>query len=288
MRIVCPACNAQYEIADDLLPEEGREVQCSACGTVWFQERRGTNPRVKPALAPSLSAAATMPPETAVSSAQVPLTDPPQAGDAEAGAADLPAHTQDGEPADTAISPNPDPEHESAATLHNVKPPSPETLDILRKEAEFEARQRAREANRLESQPDLGLLGAAPWPSNPRDDAIAAESAPSDPAQARDAPKGAAFPDIEDISASLDPISSARGRSGASGDKILVPPTSAERNASFIRGLIMPLAVALVLVALYLIAPVIGSAVPALTPVTSGYVNAVDGLRITLAGLLGR
>ncbi|MCK0167620.1 zinc-ribbon domain-containing protein [Jannaschia sp. S6380] len=43
MRITCPNCNAQYEIGEDMIPVEGRDVQCSNCATTWFQEGR---PRV--------------------------------------------------------------------------------------------------------------------------------------------------------------------------------------------------------------------------------------------------
>lgn len=38
MRITCPNCGAQYEIDEALIPAAGREVQCSACATAWFQE----------------------------------------------------------------------------------------------------------------------------------------------------------------------------------------------------------------------------------------------------------
>lgn len=37
MRITCPNCKAQYEVADSVIPPGGRDVQCSACGTTWFQ-----------------------------------------------------------------------------------------------------------------------------------------------------------------------------------------------------------------------------------------------------------
>jgi predicted Zn finger-like uncharacterized protein len=40
MRITCPNCNAQYEVGEDMIPSEGRDVQCSNCGTTWFQEGR--------------------------------------------------------------------------------------------------------------------------------------------------------------------------------------------------------------------------------------------------------
>ena len=39
MRITCPNCGAQYEVDDTLIPEAGRDVQCSNCGKGWFQAR---------------------------------------------------------------------------------------------------------------------------------------------------------------------------------------------------------------------------------------------------------
>lgn len=38
MRIICPDCDAQYEVPDEVIPEEGRDVQCSNCGTTWMFE----------------------------------------------------------------------------------------------------------------------------------------------------------------------------------------------------------------------------------------------------------
>ena len=37
MRLVCPNCDAKYEVPDDAIPDGGRDVQCSACGHGWFQ-----------------------------------------------------------------------------------------------------------------------------------------------------------------------------------------------------------------------------------------------------------
>lgn len=39
MRLVCPNCEAKYEVPDDAIPEGGRDVQCSSCGHAWFQGR---------------------------------------------------------------------------------------------------------------------------------------------------------------------------------------------------------------------------------------------------------
>lgn len=37
MRLICPNCDAQYEVDDSVIPEGGRDVQCSSCGHSWFQ-----------------------------------------------------------------------------------------------------------------------------------------------------------------------------------------------------------------------------------------------------------
>lgn len=37
MRLNCPSCGAQYEVPVDVIPAEGRDVQCSSCGITWFQ-----------------------------------------------------------------------------------------------------------------------------------------------------------------------------------------------------------------------------------------------------------
>lgn len=37
MRLICPNCDAQYEVDDQVIPDGGRDVQCSNCGHTWFQ-----------------------------------------------------------------------------------------------------------------------------------------------------------------------------------------------------------------------------------------------------------
>ena len=36
MRLLCPKCDAEYELADGIIPNTGRDVQCSSCDTIWF------------------------------------------------------------------------------------------------------------------------------------------------------------------------------------------------------------------------------------------------------------
>ncbi len=37
MRLVCPNCDAEYEVDDAAIPRTGRDVQCSNCGHAWFE-----------------------------------------------------------------------------------------------------------------------------------------------------------------------------------------------------------------------------------------------------------
>lgn len=41
MRLICPNCDAQYEIDGSVIPDTGRDVQCASCGNTWFQEPEG-------------------------------------------------------------------------------------------------------------------------------------------------------------------------------------------------------------------------------------------------------
>ena len=44
MRLICPNCDAEYEVDDDVIPPGGRDVQCSNCGHTWFQPAAGEGP----------------------------------------------------------------------------------------------------------------------------------------------------------------------------------------------------------------------------------------------------
>ena len=44
MRLICPNCDAQYEVPVDVVPTEGRDVQCSNCGQTWFQNHPDHEP----------------------------------------------------------------------------------------------------------------------------------------------------------------------------------------------------------------------------------------------------
>ncbi|MDC0739065.1 zinc-ribbon domain-containing protein [Cognatishimia sp. SS12] len=44
MRLTCPNCDAQYEVPEDVIPADGRDVQCSNCSNTWFQAHASAEP----------------------------------------------------------------------------------------------------------------------------------------------------------------------------------------------------------------------------------------------------
>jgi predicted Zn finger-like uncharacterized protein len=178
MRLICPNCGAQYEVADDVIPVSGRDVQCSNCGHTWFEEpgasvllevsdpvapipdRRSVTPRTppKPIARPAAIPARDLPipglapmyEDPALSfgdpvpkvAAELPVTAPVVPEDEPATFADLPL--TEPEPAPPPRSPR--------RTL------SPQIADILREEAaREEAVRRAEAQSGLETQGELGL-----------------------------------------------------------------------------------------------------------------------------------
>lgn len=295
MRLICPNCGAQYEVDDAAIPQTGRDVQCSNCGHGWFQ------------LPPDVEAEA----EAEAQLFEPPAQDQP-ALDRPVG--DSPA------PRQPETAPPPEPDEEDDADLDGDEPPAdtparrPRTLDdsvlaVLKEEAEREAQARRAEAMRsIETQPDLGLDSAAaavagavaasaaaerealarrkPVEVIPSAEEIAAEAARAAAEDQPDspAPRGAGrrglLPDIEEINSTLRPGT-------APADSALAYATEQpEPRGGFRRGFMLALLVAILLAALYLMAPRLSAAVPALAPALHAYVSAVDAARLSLDGLL--
>ncbi len=121
MRLTCPNCNAQYEVPDEVIPESGRDVQCSNCEKTWFQPKH---------------------PDTASEGPEPSADTAPQPDAVKSGEDEHRA-----EPDKTAAA-------TSTARRSSV---DPAVADILQQEAAREAELRAKEGTSLESQPDLGL-----------------------------------------------------------------------------------------------------------------------------------
>jgi len=127
MRLTCPNCNAQYEVPDEVIPETGRDVQCSNCEKTWFQPKHPETAQPEPAIDVAESEAAQPTDAVDVTETEHPETTQAETKDARRSRVD------------------------------------PTVASILQQEAKREAELRAKEGTGLESQPDLGLA----QPSDP-------------------------------------------------------------------------------------------------------------------------
>ncbi|MBV2360218.1 zinc-ribbon domain-containing protein [Thalassococcus sp. CAU 1522] len=290
MRLICPNCGAQYEVPSEVIPEGGRDVQCSNCGHTWFQR----HPDDDPALAEELGEGV---PDTSWE------PEPDDGPDPASIAAPRP------DPRSEARPPAQDPQ--DAATPAPTAPVQkrgldPEVAEVLREEAELEKRRRAAEAAALESQPDLGLAApdedeAARRAREARERMArmrgeAGQAAPqqgqtSEPGAGRRAAEAAAaaaagsrrdlLPDVEEINQTLRASSEPRLIDTDEGRET-VGDVDQPRRSGFARGFALVLVLAVIGLAVYVSAPQIKASVPQAAPYVDGYVAAVDAARVWL------
>ncbi|MCB1358200.1 MAG: zinc-ribbon domain-containing protein [Maritimibacter sp.] len=346
MRLVCPNCGAQYEVDDRVIPDSGRDVQCSSCGHAWYQMPAGVE-----------AAEAPLPDEIADEIADEtedgfgaedesddfepeagpdpepepePETEPePEPDTEEAPVVPAEAATEDATPSTPAAPEAPaadenadengddddeDEEDEDAGPPPSVEGVTPPKRDldqnlraILQEEVAREMAARASDTGQTvietpltpggtdtpaEDTSDLELIRDPSQPSD--DDTLPDSGADVGPAPTPDrvdvfaaAPDVAAapdrasrkdlFPDIEEINSTLD----SHGLEDEDEDE-----TDADERSGFSRAFLTVIAIAALLLALYLAAPKLAASVPALEPALSAYVGAINGLRGMFSGLI--
>ncbi len=276
MRLTCPNCDAQYEVPDEVIPTEGRDVQCSNCGHTWFQPPAGA-----PMPDPSETEDETLPPGydddgEEYDDAEAYENEPRQT-EPDHSQSDTPDDDYDDDDDDEAAPAEPAPGGQTGRGI------DPDISEILRQEAARETQLRAREAEALESQPDLGL-DAYPG-DEPKRRAREAQDRmarirgeePETEAEAAGSRRGL-LPDIEEINSTL---------RGADAVTAAPAPVSAKRvrkrrSGGFTRGLVVMLLFGAVLFLLYANAPQIARSVPQADPMLSAYVALVDQARLWL------
>ena len=257
MRLICPNCDAQYEVDEGAIPQGGRDVQCSNCGHAWFQTPADAMAEADADLdVPAAPVVSTPPP---------PKPAAPKPGPADPAPAPVAA-----EPVASAeVSPAPAP-----ATGPVRRTLDENLLNVLREEAAREAAERRAEAGRgIETQPELGLPEAGRRPTEP---AAVEAPVPDHPVIERPNARRDLLPDIEEINSTLRPGSETRETDRTP------PPAAVPRRASFRRGFLSVLLIAVVLVVLYTTAPQISARFPALAGAMTAYVEGVDALRVWL------
>lgn len=365
MRLVCPSCEAKYEVPEDAIPDTGRDVQCANCGHAWFQMRSrfapgtgdevaATAPVVAPVGDPAAPTEAAVAVQDAVTETAVADSEPaPEAAPVTIDAAPAPdpivelaADTltevlpempeppvsvpdvadletleldavnsgvaADAETAEAALEMmvgesveawiDADPQSVAASTpAPEVDPDASDdpqstaplavgaaayavdesVLAILREEAEREVQARRTDARPLESQTDLGLDAATPGRQKPA--LIPADAALHDgdadaglkPSARRDL-----LPDVEEINSTLRPSEIEVSADGWQS----VTPQGESRG--FRSGFLLVMTAAIIGAVVYIAAPRLVTMVPSLADPLAGYVSAVDGLRLSLDGMM--
>ncbi|MGC8201582.1 zinc-ribbon domain-containing protein [Aliiroseovarius sp. PTFE2010] len=282
MRLICPNCGAQYEVDVQVIPDGGRDVQCSNCGHTWFQRPADQDP----GLAEELES----PPHEGVAPADEQFSaeeiapdrhadyDPAEAAEFfdDAGDATVPTGEDQDEifgEEDVAA----DPQSEPAEPKLQRRELDQGVLDILKEEAARETA--ARQSETLESQPDLGLDESQSSGSESRglrermarlrgvEEAGGAAGAAAASGRRRDL-----LPDIEEINSTL-------RADEPTGDYEEAPVATGQRRGGFGLGFWPVVVVIALLIGLYLLAALIAAKVPALEGGLTAYVDTVNGLR---------
>ena len=296
MRLVCPNCDAQYEVDDAAIPEAGRDVQCSNCGHAWFQRH------------PEVVADEEFEDEIFLSDDEVPPPAPVVAA-----------------PPTPAVVPEPEPEPEEPAPVAAAEPmvevvqdeddgpePPPAAMQdaparkpaldeslmaVLREEAEREAAVRRVEEpqQRIETQTDLGLTSAPPTPPVPASVLAARErfadlsvdrvEADEDEGEivTRPTSRRELLPDIEEINSTLRASSEPRGE----GEHLPLPPVMVvDGRRGFRSGFTLMLLIAAGLWLAYVMAPRIATQIPASAAAMDAYVSAVNKARVSVDAAL--
>ncbi|WP_110570884.1 zinc-ribbon domain-containing protein [Yoonia vestfoldensis] len=255
MRLICPNCGAQYDVADDAIPAGGRDVQCSSCNHTWFQTEKKFAP------APDLSV-----PE--------------------------PAPRQEPQPARKPVDPSiSDILREEAAREQQLRAPStsspPKTQEDTTPKPAIDAEEtRKRIAQMTEAE---GGVRIAPAPKPTETGTVAASRVepapprvviPELPEEADTNPRD--MPGMNEINTSL------RARSQTT-EPQLTPEEEQEvvKRRGFRRGFVFVLLVFAILFAPYVFADQITQTFPPIQDTMASYVANVDQLRLRLDQVIG-
>ncbi len=246
-----------------MIPAAGRDVQCSNCSSTWFQPGVRAEPDAPAPVAegaePAHEAQAASPRLTEVD------VEAPDGPDGDTDADDVPP-----------------------------RPPrrqiDPGVADILREEAEREARLRRAEAvaDPVEVQDEMSLDDPTDTPRNRRiaeleaaEDAFDTESIEAAVASAAAASRRELLPDIEEINSTLRATGD-RSEGEEDATDVDTIGAGARRRAQSRRGFLMVILAAIVALLLYLYAGEIAAAVPALAGSLESYVDLVNSGRFWL------
>ena len=270
MRLICPNCDAQYEVPDDVMPPEGRDVQCSNCGNTWYQGH--------PDEVTAAEAVADMEPQEDEEFVNFDTPEPEPVVEEE---------EDDGDAPDT-FEESPAPKPSEDRPMPTRRELDPAVADVLRAEAELEEQARRNEMGSMESQPELGLSeGSDDADKRAREarermarmrgeaPAVASETTQDASTSADLGSRRSLLPDIEEINSTL------RSNSDRSptNDPGQTAQIEVQEQRSSRRGFVFAVALVSVLALAYSFAPQIANAVPQLESAMTTYVIMIDTWR---------
>ncbi len=280
MRLICPNCETEYEVHDNMIPAAGRDVQCSNCMRTWFQSGpTKAEPETAEDLKIDGGASAPTPARKKEVVDRIPSPPPPPAADDYEDEAD-----------ETSIPP-------AAIAQQRRKPKlDAEALSVIEEEVSRERQARKADAENIETQIDLGINDVEDRVSAARErmaqnrtsDVVVEEVEEVDLPQedvipVEPAAKRELLPDIEEINSTL---ADAPEHDDLDEHMEMMPqrhPKTMNRRG-FRLGFGLMLMVAAALVGLYVYAPTIAQKIPAMAGFIKGYVGTLDGLRVWLDG----
>lgn len=295
MRLVCPNCDAKYEVPDDAIPEDGRDVQCSSCGHAWFQLRPEAEVAAEEEAALFGDDLAAEEPTPALASTPEPAAaEPAAATPSPTVSSDVDDGTEAALAALIAAS-----KEETPAPTAPKKELDEDVKALLREEAEREAEARRLDAQRdsvrradaegqMQVQADLGIdatTGAALSPTQRRlamlrgEDPDAPPPEPPRPTARRDL-----LPDVEEINSTLQP---AEPRTDLDAEVDALPDLTRNRGG-FRSGFFLMILLLVIFAAIYVAAPKLSVQFPALADPLATFVATVDSLRVSLNDLVNR
>lgn len=217
MRLICPNCDAEYEVDAAAIPEGGRDVQCSACGHAWFQLPLDAIAAAEDEAALYDAPEVTAAPSAAAAPAPVPTPAPAPVAPPPAPPAPAPEvapvsgrfAAQDEEEDDDDLPLTAPPPGSAEASLAATGAGLGRSLDeslmaVLREEAARESAARRAEVHGLETQTEMPLAAPTPTP-------VTAAPATAVPATAGPGARAALIPslpalDTEDEPAEVRPM----------------------------------------------------------------------------------
>lgn len=248
MRLICPNCDAQYEVDDSAIPESGRDVQCSNCGHGWFHMREvaldypslGTGPRQAPAQPDDDADDAPLPPPETVAPIQRKLDE---------------------------------------SVLSILREEADRELAARKAEAAAGLEMQGDLGLPPPVSPMVGSSAATPMTATGRR-IVARQGEAAPPPRTRS--RRDLLPDIEEINSTLRPNEAAASLEDTDG------PAQDRSATGFRSGFLFVLVVTGLALAVYVMAPEITARVPDAADALAAYVIAVDDLRVMLDGLIQR